>query len=118
MHLVFRFKDGSVDEERTIFSQRSDLRLITYHLVQKGPSFPRPTDMTFDARTGEVFVRYINDHGESKTEAEHLDLPPDVSNGMMNTVLKHVKADALPETTRFMGGPMWRIEPASIGLPH
>jgi hypothetical protein len=45
MHLVFRFKDGSVDEERTIFSQNGDLRLITYHLVQKGPSFPHPTDM-------------------------------------------------------------------------
>jgi hypothetical protein len=196
MHLVFRFKDGSVDEERTSFSQRGDLRLITYHLVQKGPSFPRPTDMTIDATSGEVVVRHINDHGESKTEAEHLDLPPDVSNGMMNTVLKNVKADALPvtvsyvaatpkprlvkltittagtdafsaagaaykathyvikidiggvqgllapllgkdppdshvwiltgeaplfvrsETTRFMGGPMWRIEPASIGWPH
>ena len=97
MHLVFRFKDGSVDEERTIFSQRGDLRLITYHLVQKGPSFPRPTDMAIDARSGEVVVRYINDHGQSKTEAEHLDLPPDVSNGM---------------------APMWRIEPASIGWPH
>src|SRR6266853_1659005 len=102
LHLVFRFKDGSVDEERTIFSQRGDLRLITYHLVQKGPSFPHPIDMTIDARSGEVVVRYINDHGESKIEAERLDLPPDVSNGMMNTVLKNVKADALPVTVSYV----------------
>jgi hypothetical protein len=102
MHLVFRFKDGSVDEERTVFSQRGDLRLIAYHLVQKGPSFPRPIDMTIDARSGEVVVRYINDHGESKTETEHPDLPPDVSNGMMNTVLKNVKADALPMTVSYV----------------
>lgn len=38
-HLIFRFKDGSIYEERTIFSQRGSFRLLSDHLIQKGPSF-------------------------------------------------------------------------------
>lgn len=195
LHLVFHFKDGSISDERTTFSQRGVFRLIRYQLVQKGPSFPRAIDMTIDAAGGQVAVRSVDDKGESKTETERLDLPPDVSNGMMNTVLKNVQPAALPltvtyvaatpkprlvklvirngglapfsaagasykathyvikidiggieglfaplvgkeppdshvwilggeapvfvrsETTFFVGGPLWRIEPASIGWP-
>ncbi len=195
IHLVFRFTDGSLSDERTTFSQRGAFRLIRYQLAQKGPSFPRAIDMTIDAASGQVVVHSTDDHGESKTDTEHLDLPPDVSNGMMNTVLKNVQPAALPvtvsyvaatpkprvvklviqdgglapfsaagasykathyvvkidiggiqgllaplvgkeppdshvwilrgeapvfvrsETTLFMGGPMWRIEPASIAWP-
>src|SRR5436853_48275 len=41
-HLVFRFKDGSVDDETAVFSQQHDFRLIRDHHIQKGPSFPNP----------------------------------------------------------------------------
>src|SRR5438067_81511 len=40
-HLVFHFKDGSVDDETATFSQQQDFRLIKDHHVQKGTSFPR-----------------------------------------------------------------------------
>src|SRR5436305_14190111 len=54
--LVFRFRDGSVDEDTTIFSQRGTFRLISDHHIQKGPSFPNPTDVLIEAATGQVTV--------------------------------------------------------------
>src|SRR4051794_37412715 len=69
--LTFRFKDGSTSDETAVFSQRAQFRLITDHLVQKGPSFPHPIDMFINAGTGHVTVRYEGDHGEAKQEVEH-----------------------------------------------
>src|SRR5580658_10633750 len=34
--LVFHFKDGSVNDEISVFPQRSHFRLLTYSLVQRG----------------------------------------------------------------------------------
>jgi hypothetical protein len=39
--LIFHFKDGSVHDETAIFSQRRAFRLLSDHVVQKGPAFPR-----------------------------------------------------------------------------
>ena len=99
--LVFHFKDGSLHDETAVYSQRRVFRLLSYHLVQKGPTFPQPLDMTFDGR-GDVTVRYTDDHGEQKVEAEHLDMPPDVANGMILTLLKNVRPDAPPKTLSFV----------------
>src|SRR5438093_9796667 len=38
--LIFRFADGSLYEEAVTFTQRRVFRLMSYKLVQKGPSFP------------------------------------------------------------------------------
>ena len=43
--LVFRFKDGSLDDETAIFTQRGSLRLVSDHHIQKGPAFPHPMDV-------------------------------------------------------------------------
>jgi hypothetical protein len=94
--LVFHFTDGSLHDETAVFSQRGHFRLISDHLVQKGPAFERPLEMTIDRPTGHVTVRYKNDHGEEKVEDEHMDLPPDLANGMLITLLKNVRPDALP----------------------
>jgi hypothetical protein len=91
--LTFRFKDGSVDEETTVFSQRRNFRLLSNRRVQKGPSFPNPMDVSIDASTGQVRVRYADD-GKDKDETEHLDLPPDLANGLMLTLLKNLRTDA------------------------
>src|SRR5437763_16770047 len=37
--LIFRFKDGSVYDDTTIYSQRGAFRLLRYHLVQRRTSF-------------------------------------------------------------------------------
>jgi hypothetical protein len=38
--LTFRFRDGSVYDEAVTFDQRGVFTLLTYRLVQRGPSFP------------------------------------------------------------------------------
>jgi len=93
-HLVFRFKDGSRQEETTVFSQGGDFRLISYHLVQKGPAFKHATDETVTASTGEVTVRYTDDDGKEKVENAHLKLPPDLANGLVPTLLKNLPSGA------------------------
>jgi hypothetical protein len=90
--LVFHFKDGSVDDETTVFSQRRNFRLISDHHVQKGPSFPHPIDVLIDASKGQVTARSI-DGGKEKVETEHLDLPPDVANGLLLNLLKNIPTD-------------------------
>lgn len=94
--LTFHFKDGSLDDETTIYSQHGHLRLISDHHVQKGPSYPHPIDLFIDASTGQVTVTSTDD-GKQKTETDHLDLPPDVANGLVFTLLKNIRPDT-PET--------------------
>jgi hypothetical protein len=62
--LVFHFKDGSINDETAVYSQRQRFRLITDHLVQRGPAFPQPLDMSIDGSSGRVTVRYMDDGKE------------------------------------------------------
>jgi hypothetical protein len=94
--LVFRFKDGSIRDETAVFSQRQTFRLLSDHVIQKGPSFPQPLDLAIECATGQVTVRYIDDHGKPKVESEHMELPPDLANGMTLTLMKNIRPDALP----------------------
>ena len=93
-HLVLRFKDGSTYEETVDFSQRGSFQVLNYHLVQKGPVFKVPMDMTIDGSTGKVVVRYSDEHGQAKEESERLDLPPDLANGMIPVLLKNIPGSA------------------------
>ncbi|HWB86877.1 MAG TPA: hypothetical protein VG675_22220 [Bryobacteraceae bacterium] len=98
--LSFHFKDGSTYEETTVFSQRRTFRLLSDHVVQKGPSFKRPTDMSVNGATGEVVVHYTED-GKPKTITDHLKLPADVANGLLQTLLCDVDPKT-PQTTLSM----------------
>ena len=96
--MVLSFKDGSVHDETVVFTQKRRFRLLSYKLVQKGPSFPHPMEVTFEGG-GPVTVKHTNDHGEEKTETERLEIPPDVANGLVPIMLKNVRADALPKVS-------------------
>jgi hypothetical protein len=100
--LVFHFKDGSLHDETAVFSQRQQFRLLSDHLVQKGPSFPQPLDMTIDAVKGHVTVRYTDDHGAQKVEDEQMKLPPDLANGLILTLLKNARPNAVPKSVGFI----------------
>src|SRR4029077_16898632 len=50
--LTFHFKDGSLDEETTVFTQRGVFRLVSDHHIQRGPYFPHALDMTIDPSKG------------------------------------------------------------------
>jgi uncharacterized membrane protein YdjX (TVP38/TMEM64 family) len=94
--LVFRFKDGSIRDETAVYIQRGTFRLLRNHLVQKGPSFPQPLDVSIECASGDVTVRYTDDHGKETVEAEKMDLPPDLANGMTLTLLKNMRPSAPP----------------------
>jgi len=96
--MSFKFTDGSVYEQTTTFSQRGTFRLLKDHVVQKGPQFKPPMETSIDATTGEVTVRYTDDHGKERVLTERLDLPPDVANGLVFTLLKDVEP-SVPQTT-------------------
>jgi hypothetical protein len=100
--LVFSFKDGSLHDETAEFDQRDRFVFVKYHIVQKGPSFPMPMDMSIDGASGQVTVRYTAEHGETKTESERLTLPPDLANGLILTLLKNVRPEALPKTLSYV----------------
>lgn len=95
--LTFRFRDGSIDDETTVFSQRHDFKLISDHHLQKGPSFPHPTDVSIDVRSGQVTIRSKEKDGKEKLTSEHVDLPPDLSNGILLSIVKNIRPDT-PET--------------------
>jgi hypothetical protein len=94
--LIFHFKDGSIHEETAVFSQRGSFRLLSDHLIQKGPAFKTPVEVTVDGLTGTVKVRYRKD-GKTQRMSERLHLPPDLANGLMLTLLENIRPDA-PET--------------------
>jgi hypothetical protein len=93
----FRFKDGSIYEETTVFSQHGTFRLLSDHFSQKGPTFKRPMETAIDATSGQVTVRYTDD-GKEKVVTERLELPADVANGILFTLLKNIQRSA-PRTT-------------------
>ena len=95
--LIFHFKDGSIDDEKTEFSQRGNFRLLTDHHIQKGPSFPHPMDTFIDARSGQITVRSTDKDGKKKITTDHLDLPPDLANGLILSLVKNIPPDK-PET--------------------
>src|SRR5437667_10166382 len=97
-HVIFRCKVGSVYEDTTIFSQRGRFRLLSDHLILRGPSFKQPVDTSIDASTGQVKVRYTEAKGKEKVIAQRMELPPDVANGLLLTLMKDIKP-GVPRTT-------------------
>src|SRR5262249_59347812 len=53
--MVLRFQDGSLHEEQVVFTQNKSFALISYKLVQKGPSFPEAMEVSLTKETREYF---------------------------------------------------------------
>jgi hypothetical protein len=98
LRVVFHFKDGSIDDETTVFSQRRNFKLIRDHHIQKGPFFPHPMDMLIDARSSKVTVRSAGKDGKEEVQTDHLDLPRDLANGMVPLIVENIPPDS-PVTT-------------------
>lgn len=106
--LVFRFKDGSLHDEKVAFSQQRVFTMISYRLVQRGPSFPDQIDVSIDRGTAEYKVRSkVGEDGKEKVLTGELDLPKDAYNGMLITVLKNLQrgADEMVSVLAFTPGP-------------
>ncbi len=98
--MTLHFTDGSLYEETSVFSQRRTFQLLTYKLVQKGPSFKTPKTFSFDTASGNVRIDYIDKKDNGKSIADHIDLPPDLANGIVPLLLTNT--DPKTETTLSM----------------
>jgi len=89
---TFHFKDGSVDDETTVYTQHRAFHLISDRHVQKGPSFPHPMDLLIDTASGNVTVRSTDKDGKEEVKTDHMTLPEDLANGLIPVVVQNMKS--------------------------
>jgi hypothetical protein len=99
--LVFHFHDGSLHDETAVYSQDGRFRLLSDHLIQHGPSFPRRLDLTIDTVKGTAAVTY-DDHGKERTVHQDGTLPDDLANGIILTLLKNIRPGDGTETVSYL----------------
>ena len=74
--LVFRFKDGSLHDEKVAFSQQRVFTLIRYQLTQRGPSFPEQVEVVVDRGTSSYDIRTRSgEHGTDKILTGDIEVP-------------------------------------------
>jgi len=105
--LILRFKDGSLHDETMAFSQQRVFTLLTYRLVQRGPSFPETLEATLDRKTGSYKVHSTRG-GKDEASSGSIELPPDVYNGMVPMLLKNL-VSAVSETVHVAFTPKPRL---------
>jgi hypothetical protein len=89
--LIFRFKDGSLYDERVVFAQRDVFTLLSYRLVQNGPSFPETLEASVDRASGRYEVRYRGDEDSpEETLRGEFELPLDAYNGLLSMLMKNL----------------------------
>ena len=88
--LLLQFKDGSVYDEATTYSQRGVFRLEAYRLTQRGPSFPG-AEISFDRKSGRYQAKTRETTGApEETASGEFDMPADLANGMALLMLKNL----------------------------
>jgi hypothetical protein len=95
--LTFHFKDGSLDDETTVYTQHGVFRLISDHHIQRGPYFPHPLDMEINVAKGVVVTRISGKDGKEEVSTDHMKMPPDLCNGLVTPIVKNLRTES-PET--------------------
>jgi hypothetical protein len=91
--LTFRFRDGSIYDEAVTYDQRGVFTLLSYRVVQRGPSFPETLEASFERETGEYRVRYrADEQSAEEVLTGRFEIPVDAYNGLLCTVLKNLEA--------------------------
>jgi hypothetical protein len=96
MRLTYKFVDGSIDDETTTYRQQGAFRLVRNHHIQQGPFFVKPVDFTVEAATGIATSRTMDKNGKIHAESDHMELPDDLANGFVGTLLLNVPQNATP----------------------
>jgi len=96
MRLTYRFVDGSIDDETTTYRQQGTFQLVRDHHIEKGPFFAKPADFAVEAATGIATTRTVDKNGKIHVESEHIDLPDDLANGFVGTLLLNVPSNTAP----------------------
>ena len=107
--LSLHFKNGSEYEQRAVFSQGRTFQLLSYRLLQKGPSFKTQQTLSFDTSTGRISVRNTDEHGKQASVDDHILMPNDLANGILSTLLTNLNADAEHTLSMLVATPRPRI---------
>jgi len=59
-------------------------------VVEKGPAFKMQMESTIDAGSGQVKIRYTDEDGKEKVIEERLELPADLANGLILSLVKNI----------------------------
>lgn len=102
LRLLFRFRDGSLHQETASYVQGKTLRLLTDRLIQKGPSFPTPVDLAIDVPAGRVVSRSVGKDGQPESREDHMDLPPDLANGIIFSLVMNLDPAVTPVTVSYL----------------
>lgn len=95
--MTFYFRDGSLYQEDTIYTQDHEFRVLSDHVVQRGPSFKQQLEFWLNAQTGGVKVVYL-EKGKEKQVTKRLEVPADVCNGIIFILLKNLDPSAAKTT--------------------
>ena len=96
MRLTYHFVDGSIDDETTTYRQQDTFRLVRNHHIEQGPFFVKSVDFSVEAATGIATSRTAGKNGKIHVESEHINLPDDVANGFVGTLLLNVTHNTTP----------------------
>ena len=96
MRLTYRFVDGSLDDEITTYRQQGTFRSVRDHHIEKGPFFAKPIDFAVESATGTATTQTADANGRIHVESEHIDLPDDLANGFVGTLLLNVPPNTAP----------------------
>jgi hypothetical protein len=100
---TFHFRDGSIDDEVSAFTQGSVFQLVSDHHIQKGPSFREPMDMSINVAAKTVSWREMK-NGKEERHTEHMDLPSDLANGMTSLIVENFPTDAAELKVSYLAG--------------
>ncbi|HEY6768868.1 MAG TPA: hypothetical protein VI386_29285 [Candidatus Sulfotelmatobacter sp.] len=106
--LSFHFQDGSIREQTTVFSQRGVFRLLSDHILEKGPAFKNSVDVWINCPSGQVKVRDMKD-GPQRVTTHHVDIPADLANGIVPTLIKNFPDNAKRTLTMVIATPKPRV---------
>lgn len=96
MRLTYHFVDGSIDDETTTYRQQGTFQLVRDHHIQRGPFFARPIDFAVEADSGTATSRTTGRNGKARVQSGHIDLPGDLANGFVGTLLINVPPNTAP----------------------
>jgi hypothetical protein len=113
MRLIYHFVDGSIDDEITTYRQQDTFRLVRTHHIQNGPFFVKPVDFAIEVATGIATTCTTDTNGKMHTQSDHINLPDDLANGFVGTLLLNTPPDSAPfrvgMLVPFSGGKLIRL---------
>lgn len=86
--MTLHFRDGSIDDEVSVFTQGAVFQLMSDHHMQKGPSFREPMDVSINVPAKTVGWQEMK-NGHQERHTEHMDLPSDLANGMTSLIVEN-----------------------------